>query len=73
VRIIARIARGIEHGSGLGVYRWVAEGAVALLHWLRRLRIRWEIRDDIHQAFVILGCVIICRRRRRASVGSAAA
>ena len=31
------------HGSGLGVCRWVVEGALALLHWFRRLRIRWEI------------------------------
>jgi Transposase DDE domain len=36
-------------------------------------RIRWEIRDDIHQAFVTLGCAIICWRRLRASVGSVAA
>ncbi|MFF5523159.1 hypothetical protein [Streptomyces coeruleorubidus] len=28
------------------------EGAIALLHWFRRLRICWEIRDDIHHAFV---------------------
>jgi hypothetical protein len=39
------------HGSGLGVYRWVVEQTVALLHWSRRLHIRWEIRDDIHEAF----------------------
>jgi hypothetical protein len=41
------------------------EGALALLHWFRRLRIRWEIRDDIHDAFVALGCAIICWRRLR--------
>jgi hypothetical protein len=35
----------------------VVEGAVALLHWFRRLRIRWEIRDDVHQAFITLGWV----------------
>src|SRR5947207_11423398 len=29
----------------------------------RRLRIRWEIRDDIHEAFLRLGCAIICLRR----------
>ena len=40
------------------VYRWVAAGAIALLRWFRRLRIRWEIRDDIHQAFVTLGWAI---------------
>jgi hypothetical protein len=60
-RDIAR--RGTQHGSGLGIYRWVVEGALALLRWLRRLRIRWEIRDDIHQAFVTLGCAVICWRR----------
>ncbi|RKF22935.1 IS5/IS1182 family transposase, partial [Micromonospora globbae] len=35
----------------------------ALLHWFRRLRIRWEIRDDIHEAFLTLACAIICWRR----------
>lgn len=57
--------RGTEHGSGLGVHRWVVEGAIALLHWFRRLRTRWEIRDDIHRAFITLGCAVICRRRLR--------
>ena len=28
-----------------------------------RLRIRWEIRDDIHEAFLSLACSIICWRR----------
>lgn len=55
--------RGSEHGSGLGAYRWVAEQAIALLHWFRRLRTRWEIREDIHEAFLSLGCSIICWRR----------
>ena len=49
------------HGSGLGIYRWVVEGAFALLHWFRRLCIRWEIRDDVHEAFLTLGCAIISR------------
>jgi hypothetical protein len=44
--------RGTPHGSGLGVHRWVVEQTIALLHWFRRLRIRWEIRDDIHEAFM---------------------
>ena len=38
---------------------------VRLLHWFRRLRIRWEIRDDIHEAFLTLACAIICWRRLR--------
>nr|WP_256095538.1 IS5 family transposase [Streptomyces sp. EN23] len=59
--LIAR--RGTEHGSGLGTQRWVVERAFAHLHWFRRLRIRWEIRDDIHEAFLTLGCALICWRR----------
>nr|WP_225321140.1 IS5 family transposase [Streptomyces luteolifulvus] len=59
--VIAR--RGTEHGSGLGVHRWVVEQSFALLHWFRRLRTRWEIRDDIHEAFLSLACAIICWRR----------
>ncbi|MGK4598616.1 IS5 family transposase [Amycolatopsis sp. w19] len=62
--VIAR--RGEHHGSGLGVHRWVVEGAFALLHWFRRLRIRWEVRDDLHQGFLTLGCAIICWRRLKA-------
>ena len=59
--VIAR--RSTAHGSGLGTYRWVVEQSIALLHWFRRLRIRWEIRDDIHEAFLSLACAIICWRR----------
>lgn len=55
--------KGTEHGSGLGIYRWVVEQCIALLHWFRRLRIRWEIRDDIHEAFLSIACGIICWRR----------
>ena len=61
IPVIAR--RGTEHGSGLGVHRWVVEQSFALLHWFRRLRIRWEIRDNIHEAFLSLACGIICWRR----------
>jgi hypothetical protein len=67
--ITPRIARrGTEHGSGMGLYRWVVEGTIALLHWPRRLRIRWEIRDDIHHAFVTPGCAVVCRRRLKSSL-----
>jgi hypothetical protein len=61
--VIAR--RGTEHGSDLGVRRWVVEQAIAMPRWFRRLRIRWVIRDDIHEAFVGLACTIICWRRLR--------
>lgn len=52
--------RGTEHGSGLGVYRWVVERTISWLHQNRRLRIRYERRDEIHQAFLIIGCIKIC-------------
>jgi hypothetical protein len=41
----------------------VIEQTIALLHWFRRLRIRWEIRDDIHEAFMTLAAAIIRWRR----------
>lgn len=59
--LIAR--RGTEHGSGLGTQRWVVERTFAHPHRFRRLRIRWEIRDDIHEAFLPLGRALICWRR----------
>jgi transposase len=52
--------RGKPHGSGLGAYRWFVEATAAWLMHFRRLRVRYEKRDDIHQAFLILGCVLIC-------------
>lgn len=54
--------RRTEHGSGLGVTRWVIERTIAWLHQFRRLRVRYERRADIHEAFLKLGCSIICWR-----------
>lgn len=55
--------RRTEHGSGLGVYRWVVERTLAWLYQLRRLRVRYERRPDIHEAFLSIGCIIICWNR----------
>ena len=58
-----RIARrGQPHGSGLGVFRWVVERTIAWYHGMKRLRIRWERRDDIHEAFLSLATCIITYR-----------
>ena len=38
------------------------------LHRFRRLRVRYERRADIHEAFLSLGCSIICLRRLTSSV-----
>jgi transposase len=59
--IQARIARkGQESKTRLGRYRWVAERTLAWLNRFRRLPIRDERRDDLHQAFLDLGCALIC-------------
>lgn len=55
--------RGAPHGSGLGILRYVVEQTIALLHQFRRLRTRYEKRADIHEAFMSLGCAVICWRR----------
>ena len=54
--------RRTPHGSGLGRYRWVVERTLAWLHQFRRLRIRYERRPDIHEAFMTLACALICWR-----------
>lgn len=61
--VIAR--RGTEHGSGLGKQRWVVERTFAWLHNLRRLRIRYERDADLHLAFMLLGCAVVCQRKLR--------
>lgn len=52
--------RNTENGSGLGVTRWVVERTFAWLHRFRRLRVRYERRADIHEAFMGLGACLIC-------------
>jgi transposase len=58
-----RIARkGIETSQRLGRHRWVIERTLAWLGQLPRLTIRYERRLDIHEAFLALGCSLICFR-----------
>ena len=56
-----RIARkGVESKERLGRHRWVVERTLAWLNRYRRLTVRYERRADIHQAFLTLGCALIC-------------
>jgi transposase len=65
-RILPLLAmRSTRHGSGLGRWRWVVERTFAWLNQFRRLRVRYEKRADIHEAFLSLACVLICWRRLR--------
>lgn len=54
--------RGSNDDTSLGRLRWVVERTIAWLHQFRRLRVRYERRADIHQAFLSLGCILICFR-----------
>ena len=58
--VLAR--RGTEHGSGLGVSRWFVERTISWLHSFGRLRRRLDRLVDTQQAFLRLGCSMICLR-----------
>ncbi len=59
--IRVRIARkGVDSSERLGCHRWVVERTLAWLNRYRRLTVRYERRADIHQAFLTLGCCLIC-------------
>jgi transposase len=49
----------------LGRQRWVVERTFAWLHNLRRLRTRYERAPELHEAFLHLGCAVICQRMLR--------
>jgi hypothetical protein len=51
--------RGEAHGTGLGIFRYVVERTIAWLHGFRRLCIRWERRDDTHEAPLGLATCVI--------------
>lgn len=64
--IRARIARrGIDSSERLGRHRWVVERTLAWLSCYRKLTVRYERRADIHEAFLELGCALICFNRLR--------
>ncbi|MDP9470870.1 MAG: transposase, partial [Chloroflexota bacterium] len=44
----------------LGRHRWVVERTLAWLGQFRRFTVRYERREDIHHAFVSLGCALVC-------------
>ena len=59
--ITPRIARkGVESKQRLGRYRWVVERTHSWLNRFRRLKVRYERRADIHEAFLKIGCSLIC-------------
>jgi transposase len=53
----------VDSFKGLGRHRWVVERTLAWLKFFRRLTIRYEVRDDIHFAFLQLACCLLLVRR----------
>lgn len=53
----ATLNTAVGWGNALGVER-----TFAWLNQFRRLRVRFEKRADIHEAFLSLGCILICWR-----------
>src|SRR5919109_370542 len=60
--------RQTDHGSGLGRVRWVVERTFAWLHQFKRLLVRYDRRHEIHQAFLAIGCCLVCYRRLERSL-----
>ncbi|MDF3834975.1 IS5 family transposase [Cupriavidus basilensis] len=52
--------RRTEHGSGLGKFRWEVERIHSWPHNFHRLRIGFDRRADIHEAFQKFGCALVC-------------
>ena len=52
--------RNTENGSGLGRRRWVIERTFAWMNQFRRIRLRYEKRADMQEAFLSLAGVLIC-------------
>jgi transposase len=59
--IASRIARkGVESKQKLGRHRWVVERTHSWMNRYRRLKVRYERRADIHEAFLTISCALIC-------------
>jgi transposase len=51
-----------EDEHGLGKVRWFIERSLSWFHQFRRLRIRWDRKPEVHQAFLSLAATVICYR-----------
>ena len=52
-----------EHGSGLGVFRYVVERSLSWFNHFRRLRLCYEKSGKHFQAFHDLAAAMICARK----------
>lgn len=62
--IMPRIARrGVRSDAHLGRHNWIVEYSVAWPARFRRLTTRYERHADLHLAFTMLACFLICSAR----------
>jgi transposase len=54
--------RHTENGSGLGKFRWFVERTISWLHSFGRLRGRLDRLTELQEAFLRLGCALVCLR-----------
>jgi transposase len=54
--------------SGPGRTRQVVQRTFARLHRFMRLLVRYDRRHEIHEAFVAIGCCLVCFRRLQCSL-----
>lgn len=54
--------RSAEHGSGLGKVRWVVERTISWLKGLRRLRVRYDRKDEVIEGWKSLAMSVITFR-----------
>ena len=50
----------MESSERLGRHRWVVERTLAWLLRYRRLTVRYDQCTDIHEAFLLLACALVC-------------
>ena len=60
IKCLKLMKKGIESSEKLGRWRWVVGRTLSWTNRNRRLKVRHERRDDIHQAFLALSCSLIC-------------
>jgi transposase len=61
-RCHVNVRKGVESSTKPGRHRGVVEWTLSWLGQFQCLKVRYERRDEIHQAFLSLGCAIICLR-----------
>jgi len=52
--------RGCDNPPEMQEARWLIERTFAWLKRFRRLAVRYDRSSTIHQAFLTLGCIVIC-------------